>query len=454
MSTGTVSTSFRSRIFRAGSWTLLGHAFGQVLRLGSNLVMTRLLVPEMFGVMALATVVLVGLQLFSDIGLGQSVVQSRRGNDPIYLNTVWVTQIARGTVIWLLGLVSAFFLYAAGEAHLLPIHSAYASPILPSVIAVLCLNALIGGFASTKLATSSRNLDIGRITLIELGTQLGAIILMVAWTVWDRSIWALVAGSLFSSTLRTSLSHLFLAGERNRLQFDKTAFREILGFGKWVFLSSILGFLSASGDRLMLAGLIDSATLGIYAIAFFMVSALQEVFARLAGNVGFPAFSQVVRNRASELKETYYKFRLPVDIASLLVGGVLLSAGHLLIQLLYDDRYSGAGHMVEILCISLFEIRFAFAGQCFMAMGKPKLLSPIIVIRMIALFLLLPWAYGIWGLDGALWVAGGSVLFTMPITIYLKIKFDIFNLKRELVVLPLIGVGYLFGVFLTKAIQL
>ena len=62
-----------------------------MLRFGSNLLLTRLLVPKMFGVMAVAMLVIIGLAMFSDLGLKPSVVHSRRGNEPVFLNTAWVT---------------------------------------------------------------------------------------------------------------------------------------------------------------------------------------------------------------------------------------------------------------------------------------------------------------------------------------------------------------------------
>lgn len=453
MSANASALSLRSRVIRAGGWTMGGHALSQLLRLASNLIMTRLLMPEMFGVMALANVLLVGLQLFSDIGLGQGIVQSRRGGERAYLNTVWTVQILRGGLIWLLALGASLGLYLLAGQHWLPAGSVYAAPELPAVIAALSFNALIGGFASTRLATASRNLALGRITLIEIGSQAIALALMVVWASLNHSIWALVGGSLLATALRVLASHTLLPGEPNRPRWDREALGEIFGFGKWIFLTSILGFLSANGDRLLLGGLVDPQTLGLYAIAFFMVSALQEMLAKISGNVAFPAFSEVVRERRDELKDTYYRFRLPVDVAALMATGLLLSAGHLLIDLLYDDRYLAAGHMIEILCIGLFAERYALAGQCFMALGLPKLLAPIIFIRILVVFGFIPVAFHIHGMDGALWIAGGSILFTLPLVIRFKIRLGLFDLKRELVVLPILVLGYLTGLLLVQAIK-
>src|SRR5947209_12532904 len=95
----------RRRVLNAGTWVFAGYVLSQVIRFGSNLLLTRLLVPEMFGVMAIAMVVIIGLAMFSDLGLGQSVVRSVRGSEPLFLNTAWVVQILRGMLLWLIALV-------------------------------------------------------------------------------------------------------------------------------------------------------------------------------------------------------------------------------------------------------------------------------------------------------------------------------------------------------------
>lgn len=431
-------------------WTLVGHTSSQVLRLGSNLIMTRLLVPEMFGIMTLAYVLLFGLQLMSDLGLRQNIVQSRNGHNQIFLNTAWTVQILIGGLIFVLASALAFVLHLLGSAQWLPGNSVYAEPILPYIIVLLSVNAFIGGFESTKVATASRNLVLGKLTLIELISQATGIAFMLAWVFVDRSIWALVAGSIISALLRVILGNVILPGERNRLHWDKAAFSEIMGFGKWIFVSSIIGFLASSGDRLILGGLTDAKTLGMYSIAFLMVGAIREIFTKLIGNVAFPALSEVARERPAMLKQTYYKFRHPLDIATLLTGGFLFFAGHLLIHTLYDQRYFPAGVMLEILSISLFELRYTLAAQCFMALGKPKLLIPITIFQIVALYVGMPLAFALFGINGALWVAGGSVLFTMPMTIYLKIKFGLFDTMRELRVIPWLAIGLALGWVVNK----
>ncbi|MGI9315844.1 MAG: oligosaccharide flippase family protein, partial [bacterium] len=143
MNPAKTSVSLRSRIFGASSWVISGHLVGQLLRLGGNLIMTRLLVPEMFAVMAVASIFLLGLNLFSDIGLRQNIVQSERGTDPVFLNTVWVVQILRGVILWLVALGLANALQVVDAAQIWNEGSVYADPILPYVLIAISFNAVI-----------------------------------------------------------------------------------------------------------------------------------------------------------------------------------------------------------------------------------------------------------------------------------------------------------------------
>ncbi|HZJ69863.1 MAG TPA: oligosaccharide flippase family protein, partial [Planctomycetota bacterium] len=91
----------RVLVRRSATWSILAHGGSQLLRFASNIVLARLLFPEAFGLMAIVNALLQGLHLFSDIGIGPSIIQNARGNDPAFLNTAWTVQVVRGTVLWL-----------------------------------------------------------------------------------------------------------------------------------------------------------------------------------------------------------------------------------------------------------------------------------------------------------------------------------------------------------------
>jgi O-antigen/teichoic acid export membrane protein len=422
----------RARVLRAGGWTVAGFALSQAIRFAGNLLMTRLLVPEMFGVMAIAMMVMYGLALFSDVGLRQSIVQSRRGGEAAFLNTAWAVQVVRGALIWGAALAVSLIFVVANRLEFLPAASVYADPSLPAVIVVLSLSAVIAGFESTKLHEASRSLSLDRITQIDLASQLLGVLGMLAWALVDRSIWALVAGGLCAAAARTLLTHAWLRGSANRWQWESTAFREIMGLGKWIFAASVLGFLVNSADRLILGGLTSAAVLGVYVIAFLIFNSVEQLLARIVAEVSFPALSEVAREHPTDLRSSYYQFHLAVGLPAGVAAGVLLMSGERLVAVLYDARYAQAGWMLEALAVALVTIPFRVATQCFVVLGEPHLMSRICLIRLAALCVLTPAGFHFFGLPGALWAIVLSYFATLPTTLAFVVRHRLFDASKEL----------------------
>lgn len=449
--------TLKQRVFQAGTWTLASHAISQAIRLASNLLMTRLMVPEMFGIMAISTTLIVGLSLFSDIGLRQSIIQSARGEEELFLNTAWSVQIVRGAVIALAGILISCVLLLAQLKGLIAYNNVYNEPTLPYVLAALSASMFVAGFESTKLVTASRRLELGRIAFLEISQQLVAVLVMIGWALVVRSIWALVAGAVLSNLYRVFAGYFLFPGTNNRWCWDKSCYQEIIGLGRWVFLSSVLTFILANGDRLLLGGIVSAEMLGVYSIAYLIINAIEMGVRKLIANVCYAAITEVVRENpgnSAALKNIYYRFLQPVDVILYSVTGLLYVAGGALIQFLYDSRYQDAGWILPIMCFSLLAIRFDLASACYLALGRPKI-SPVIVgARLIGLYGFVPIAFFIWGFRGALWVLSLNFLCCVPLIYYVNIKFGIVDLKREFLTVPAIIFGGLAGWLLSTALPL
>jgi O-antigen/teichoic acid export membrane protein len=412
--------------------------------------LTRLLVPEMFGIMAIAMMVLVALSLFSDVGLTQSVIQNKRGSDPTFLNTAWVIQVLRGVTLWIIAVCIALLFYLANVFGLVLENSVYANPILPNVIAILSVIAVIGGLQSTKLLEASRNLRFAQVTKIEFISQIGGLFCMFGWLFFDRSIWALVAGTICSALATCVLSHIWLQGVTNRWQWDQSASQEIIHFGKWIVFSSILGFLVSNGDRLLLGGLVDPNVFGVYVIAFAIYSTIEQLVGKLISDIVLPALSEVVRERPADLKQTYYRFFVVTASIVYFCAGILMVSGHTLIELLYDPRYRQAGWMLQILSAGLLTVPYYVTAICFLALGFSRLFSHLIAIRTMTLFLLVPLGYHFFGLQGALVGIVISYFSSLPTIVFFMTKHQIFNWRKEL--LPLLA--GLAGILLAEGFNL
>jgi len=435
----------KQRLFRAARWTLVGYVCTQVLRFASNLVLTRLLAPEMFGVMAVGQVIIMGLRMFSDVGLGAGTIQSRRGDDPVYLNVVWVVQIARGAIITLCGLAFAVGLILAVPAGLLPVHSVYADPIVPKLVALLSQAGIISGFDSTKISWARRHLAFATLTKMELGCQVVTTVFMLTWASIAPSVWVLGLGWIFSASLLMMASHLVLPGPANRFQWDRSAFQEIFNFGKWTFVSSALSFLQTSGDRLLMGAFLTATTMGLYSIAFELSNALQAVVGRLVGYTVLPALSEIARERPDKLKQTMYRVRLPLDVVCVVAAGMFAVLGPTIVAVLYDKRYTDAGWMLSLLATTLLMTRLDVFDQCLLAIGRPKLLSVLNAVRLVALYVLVPTGYWLYGVRGTVSAVAACALVNTVAVLVLQHRLRLFDLKRELLAIPLYASGVLVG---------
>lgn len=441
----------KQRVFTASAWSLGGYGVGLVIRFGTNLVMTRLLVPEMFGVMAIATVVMVGLAMFSDLGLRQNIVQSPRGSDPAFLNTAWAIQILRGFVLWFFALIVSLAILLAGRFGLVPESSVYANPSLPYVIAVLSFGTVIGGFTSTRVFEASRKLSLGRITQRDIAAQIVGLACMLAWASVDRSIWVLVVGGLSATTFRVVLSHFWLPGTVNRWRWDRKAAYEIFHFGKWIFASSILGFVVSNSDRFLLGWMVDSTTLGLYSIASLLFGAIEQVVTSIINSVSFPALSEVARD-ARDLSSAYYRFHAVIAAITYLCAGILMTAGQSVIHLLYDPRYALAGEMLQILAVTLLMAPLRIAVQCYLALGMPQLHARILLVRLAVLIAAMPIGFQMFGLPGALWGLVVSQFASLPLFLWYNIKIDVLNMRNEILLLPVVLAGMAIGLLVTSSV--
>ena len=441
-----VADSLKARAIRAGYISIAGKLAAQAVRLASNLVMTRLLAPDMFGVMAVGLVLLQAVQMFSDIGLRQIVIKSGRGNDPDFLNTVWTVQVVRGCALTIVCLAIAGIVWILSLAGVLPSGSTYAHPMLGPVLAALSLSAAIAGFDTTNRLSANRDLALGRVVGIELGAQALAFVPMALWAYWNPSVFALVAGALGSTLLQVLLGHWLLPGQTNRFAWEQATLVEVRGFGRWILVTSSMGVLMRLGDRVVLSALLGPPTMGLYAIACIMAGVPQHLAEQLIYTVGLPVLSEVQRTDPDRLRSIYYRIRLPVDALCLGSGAAIFTCADTIIRVLYDDRYSDAGWMLQSLAITLFSTRFAVVNQFYLVLDRAKLTAQLQMVRLICLFSFIPAGYFIGGIQGAIWAVALAPMPEVLISVFwVQRKLKIVDYRREVLHLTIILPGLLSG---------
>lgn len=358
-----VRTFFHRRMQLIGSagWVAGAHIAQQVLRLVSNIILAWLLAPALLGTMLLINTLRTGGELLTDVGVGQSIVNNRRGGEPDFYNTAWTIQIVRGLVLFVLAMLLT-----------IPIARAYDNPQLLTILPIVAPIFILTGLTSPARFLLQKQFQVRKLALFDLAISLFGIFVQIGLALYTPTIWALVLGLLIGTTASAIGSFFLIDWRAHRLRWEKEAVKAILHFGKWIFLASLIYFLAMNFDRLYFADAISFASLGIYGIARTFADTITQLFQRMGSLLIFPRVA-ASHQRGADLQRTIR----PMRLATLLLVALGLALGTAVadqfIYLFYDVRYHEAGLFLTILLIaSWFGILATMADAIMMGVGKPS----------------------------------------------------------------------------------
>jgi O-antigen/teichoic acid export membrane protein len=372
------------------------------LRVVNSMVLTRLLLPEHFGLMTLVTTLIVGISLLSDIGLSPSVIQSPRGDNPVFLNTAWTLQVFRGLGILVVSLILAW-----------PMSLFYHEPRLRLLLPALGVNILITSFCSTNLLSLSRHMGVRRLFILGITGQLFSFFVIAGLALFYRSVWTLVIGNILSSLYRLILSFYrpMIPGIRNSFAWDRESARELVHFGKWILLSTAFYFFASQADRLILGKLITFSLLGVYGIAYSVSDIPRAVISAFALKVGYPFIAKMGHLPLPEFRKVFLRYRFYALLAGIIMLCVVVNVGGFVVTKMYDSRYHAASWMVPILALGLWHtLLYSTTMPALFTLGKSQYSAIGNAAYCLAVITAIPLAFAHFGITGAvIAVAAGDL---------------------------------------------
>lgn len=374
---------------RGAIWTIGTYGASVALRFGTNVVLTRLVAPEVFGVMLIINTLRNGIELLSDVGIGQNIVQNPKGEDRSFRDVAWTIQLVRGVVLF-----SLLFAVAA------PLGKLYHLPA--TAIQLSSVTLALMGAASLSIYLMQRRLQFARLNLFDLAIDAISAALVIGLAIISPTIWSLIIANIVSTTIRTIASY-FLPEARNWLAWHKEHAREIRAFGKWIYLASLLAFLCASFDKLYLGQSIPLALLGIYGLARNVADLPAALFARLGHSLVFP----VIASQRSGSREELHARLSPLRLKLLLVGAACIAFGAAFadyaISIIYDSRYQEAAWMLPVMLAGVWvSILCSMNEYALLGVGKPLYGAIGNMVKLLCLVIGIPIALHTVGLLGAI----------------------------------------------------
>lgn len=371
-------------------WTVGAYGLTQLVRFVTSIALTRMLAPELFGIMLIVNSLRTGIDLLLDVGIGQSVIQNKNGADPAFYNTAWTIQLIRGIFVWTICLILS-----------VPLAKLYETPLLATVLPVAGLYFIFNGFSSMAPFLLRRRFQLAKLNGFEvIVTVIWATVqLIVAY--FYPNIWALVLGGVLYAALTMTGSFYLLRDLKVKIQFSKRYGADIFGFGKWIFISSIIYFLSTNFDRLTLGKLIPLELLGVYGIARSMSDLVTQLFLRLCDFVIFPLVASAAETSRFVLRKKVVRTRFWVLFLIAFGISVFSATSDVIIKILFDSRYQEAALLLPIFSLGIwFSIVCSLNESTMLGFGKPLYGAMANGLKLVYLIVGLPVSFQYFGIVG------------------------------------------------------
>lgn len=331
----------RDRVIGNPSAMLLVNTGTQsVLRMGSNIVLARLLAPGAFALVAITSLILAGMTMISDIGIAVTALRegamSREDE-----HRLWTMQFLRGAGTTIVMLAAAW-----------PVGWIYHDAQLARVVAALALLPLLTGAQSLYpiLAMGQRRLLPS--TLLEIGSRVTVVVVSILFALVSPTVWSLVVGTVAGAVFTTIGGHA-MANYRPRFTVDRGYIASQWRFSRWIQMSSTVFFLGGQIDKLLFPFLYGMTMLGVYGIGASLAVIPTQITQRWSGSVFYPLTTQLLRGddraraQLAAVRMTMLLYAAVMTLTVIVVAPVFFT-------LFYKAQYHDAGKFAQILALGVF----------------------------------------------------------------------------------------------------
>lgn len=333
------------------------------------IVLAKLLVPEDFGIVGTAMIVISFSRMFLDAGLGKALVQTNlvAGNAA---NVVFWTNITLGGLIYVVIFVSAPAL--AGFFN-----SSASGP----VIRVLGLQLIILSLTSVQEFLFIRNMGFRDLFWAKLAMAAMPGLFSIPLASFGFGVWALVAGTLVGSFVNM----LILWSKspwRPSFSYDLAIARQLFRFGFWIVLEGLGIWLIGWGDQLLVGRFLSVAELGVYRVGWYISTVLFGLTFNPLLPVMYSTFSRLQEDR-EELKRMFHKIvRIMITFILPIAVGVPLIAPELT-DMVFGDKWEGLGFVLAFLTLLGGAGAVVAANpELYRSVGRPDVNTKVLVFTL------------------------------------------------------------------------
>jgi lipopolysaccharide exporter len=351
------------------------------------LVLARLLAPEDFGLMAIATVAIGCLMTITDMGMVPALVQRVDVNESHY-HSAWTLGVLRAAVVTVIIVLAAPF-----------IAQLFGEPKAAPIIGVLAFRPVIDALASIKVAEITRNLQFRSLALIHVPAAIVELTVSLAFA-RAFGVWSLVIGAL-AGAFTGAVASYALAPYTPRLLLQTDAIRPLIRYGRWLFVTGLVTLAGGAVLQIAISRRLGSSELGVYFLAAKLAFLPYEVISEIVGSVAFPLYSRL----QLDLVQTGRTFRtIFTGMVSLLlpIYALMIVFAPPLAQDVLGPRWSGTGPLIQLLAVvGIVGIFGDATGPVLRGLGRPDKILALEAVQSGLLIVFIWYFAGHYGLIGA-----------------------------------------------------
>lgn len=368
---GSSSQSIGTRTLRGVLWAYGSFVGGRVVTLASTAVLARLLVPEEFGLVALALVFMALLETVSNLGVTQAlvVVDDEEVNERA--ETAFAFSVA-------LGLALTLATVAAGP----PAAAFFDEPGLVGLLPALGATFFIRALSSTHYALAQKRIDFRSRTVAEVADVVVRGAVGVGLALAGLGAWSLVLGYL-AGTVALTVVLWVLVPWRPSLSPRRAHLRELLGFGGTLSAVDVLAAVIANIDYLLIGRFLGTASLGLYTLGFRLPELLILNLSVVAGRVLYPAFAALERPALRSAFLSSLKYTAMVGLPLTVALPILAQP---LVLVVFGDQWLGSVESMQVLTVYALSVALSIpGGAVFKAVGRADVLLKLALPRLVLL---------------------------------------------------------------------
>lgn len=354
----------------------MGNWGNQITTLVVFVLLTRLLGPEAFGLVAMASVFTSFVAIFAEQGLSQAIVQ-REELEPKHLDTAFWTNVVIGFGLTLLGI-----LLSGVVANI------YNQPELQPIVALLSITLLLTALSSTQQALLQRSLNFRALAIRQLTASIVGGIVGIAMALMGAGVYALVGKSLTTGVV--SVVVLWRASNwRPRFSYSKRHFRDLFGFGMSMVGVKTTNFIRTRMDDFLIGYFLGPEALGYYTVAYRLGRLTLDMFTSVMSSVAVATFARL-QDDFDRLRAALYKFSSMAGLITfpIFVGLIVLAPE--LILALSGEKWLPSAAVMRVLSIGGFALSLQqFLAFLIISLGRPDrlfLLNTVVAVAIAVAF--------------------------------------------------------------------